>query len=165
MDGVLFIDEAYALINDVGSSQGFGQEAIDTLVKDMDDNRDRLVVILAGYNDEMDAFLESNPGLRSRFPNVLVFPDYSIDELLTITSRFFTDKGYLLPPETVSAIRANLAAAMQDEHFGNGRYARNLYEQTLRNQALRLLPDDTLTREELQTVQAADIPSKERSST
>ncbi|HEY5467166.1 MAG TPA: AAA family ATPase, partial [Clostridia bacterium] len=137
MDGVLFVDEAYALINDVGSSQGFGQEAIDTLVKDMDDNRDRLVVILAGYSDEMDAFLTSNPGLRSRFPNVLVFTDYSIDELLEITGRFFSEKGFLLPEEARNAIRANFTAAMQDMHFGNGRYARNLYEQTLRNQAMR----------------------------
>ena len=157
MDGVLFIDEAYALINDVGSSQGFGQEAIDTIVKDMDDNRDRLVVVLAGYIDEMDAFLVSNPGLRSRFPNVLVFEDYSVDELMSITELFFKDKGYVLAEDAKEAIRANLAAAMLDEHFGNGRYARNLYERALRNQALRLLPDETLTREELQTILAVDI--------
>lgn len=158
MDGILFIDEAYSLINDVGSSQGFGQEAIDTLVKDMDDNRDRIVVVLAGYTLEMEAFLMSNPGLRSRFPTVLEFPDYSVEELMAITSTFYDAKGYLLTDGARKALQENLASASREEHFGNGRYARNLYEQSLRNQALRLVQDKDLTRDELRTVTEKDIP-------
>lgn len=158
LDGVLFVDEAYALVSDVGSSQGFGQEAVDTLVKDMDDNRDRLIVVLAGYCDEMDAFIASNPGLRSRFPTVLTFEDYTLDELMAIAELFFAQKKYVLSEDAKTALREHLGQAMRQLHFGNGRYARNLYEKALRNQAMRLLPDNDLTREELQTITAADIP-------
>ena len=94
LGGVLFIDEAYALAQ--GGYNDFGQEAIDTLVKMMDDNRDRLVVILAGYSDDMNKFLDKNAGLHSRFANIIEFPDYSTDELMQIADGFYSEQGYVL---------------------------------------------------------------------
>ena len=106
----------------------------------------------------MDAFIASNPGLRSRFPTVLTFEDYTLDELMSIAELFFSQKKYVLTDDAKTALRNHLGQAMQQLHFGNGRYARNLYEKALRNQAMRLLPDNDLTREELQTITSADIP-------
>ena len=140
----MFVDEAYALVNDVGSSQGFGQEAVDTLVKDMDDNRDRLVVVLAGYCDEMDAFIASNPGLRSRFPTVLTFEDYTLDELMAIAELFFSQKKYVLTDDAKGAPAGSSGTSHAAAPIsGTGRYARNLYEKALRNQAMRLLRTTT----------------------
>ncbi|MDR2006602.1 MAG: AAA family ATPase, partial [Acidaminococcales bacterium] len=155
MDGVLFIDEAYALAQ--GGANDFGREAIDTLVKLMDDNRERLVVILAGYSQNMDDFLQTNPGLKSRFPNIIEFADYSVDELLLIADGIYSSKGYALSDSAKTKLKNLLQRAVTQEAFGNGRYVRNLFERSVNRQALRLNTDTDLTREELITIRAADI--------
>jgi len=155
LDGVLFIDEAYSLAQ--GGANDFGREAIDTLVKLMDDNRDRLVVILAGYSKNMDDFLLTNPGLKSRFPNIIEFPDYSVDELLIIADNLYSSKGYVLGNGARAKLLAIFEKAVQKEAFGNGRYVRNVFERSVNNQALRLSGDTDLTREELETIEAVDI--------
>jgi len=136
MDGVLFIDEAYSLAQ--GGENDFGKEAIDTLVKLMDDNRERLVVILAGYSRDMDDFLKVNPGLKSRFPNIIEFADYTLDELLQIAYKFYEDKGYVLSEAAKAKLAQILDEARKEEAFGNGRYVRNVFERSVNNQALRL---------------------------
>ncbi|MEK3934857.1 AAA family ATPase [Sporosarcina sp. FSL W7-1349] len=155
MDGVLFIDEAYSLAQ--GGANDFGKEAIDTLVKMMDDHRDRLVVILAGYSEDMDRFLAINPGLKSRFPNIIEFKDYSTDQLMKISEQFFQGRGYVLDAPAKEKLEKILSEVSQESHFGNGRYVRNLYERAINNQAIRLSGDMQLTREELMTIQADDL--------
>lgn len=135
-NGVLFIDEAYALSQ--GGNSDFGKEAIDTLIKLMDDNRDKLVVILAGYSKEMTEFLDVNSGLMSRFPNVIEFEDYTVDELMVIADKMYQKNGYNLTEEAKEKLKMILAVAKQDVRFGNGRYVRNVFERSLNNQALRL---------------------------
>ncbi|MCR4397824.1 MAG: AAA family ATPase [Firmicutes bacterium] len=157
LDGILFIDEAYSLAQEAGSGADFGREAIDTLVKEMDDNRDRLVVILAGYSAEMDAFLDTNPGLKSRFPTVIEFPDYSTAELEQIAARMFASAGFRLTEGASARIREILEAARQESHFGNGRYVRNLFEKAVRNQAVRLQREARFDRDSLETIEDADI--------
>src|SRR5262249_21621517 len=139
LDGVLFIDEAYALARG-GRYPGadFGQEAIETLLKRMEDHRHRLVVIVAGYPRLMHEFLDSNPGLRSRFARELVFPDYSNDELVAITHRFAAENEYLLAEGAEAELRRIFERAQRGEGFGNARYARTIFEQALNAQALRL---------------------------
>ena len=155
MDGVLFIDEAYALAQ--GGTNDFGKEAIDTLVKMMDDHRDRLVVILAGYDEDMDQFLAINPGLKSRFPNIIGFADYSTEQLLLISDQFFEGRGYEIDAQAKEKMAGILSEVSRESHFGNGRYVRNLYERAINNQAIRLSADPHLTREELMTIQSADL--------
>jgi SpoVK/Ycf46/Vps4 family AAA+-type ATPase len=155
MDGVLFIDEAYSLSQ--GGGGDFGKEAIDTLVKLMDDFRDRIVIILAGYSQDMENFLSVNPGLKSRFPSIIEFPDYSVEELLHISEIFFKSKGYELNEEAKNKLQAILAKAKLDPQFGNGRYVRNIFERSVNNQAMRLITDTDLTREELSTIIDEDI--------
>ncbi len=155
LGGVLFIDEAYSLAQ--GGQNDFGQEAIDTLVKMMDDNRDNLVVILAGYRDDMKHFLTKNVGLHSRFPNIIEFPDYTVDELMEIADGMYTASGYTLNDEGKKLLRDHLIAAKQDKHFGNGRYVRNIFERSLNNQALRLSSEAKLSREDLITITKDDI--------
>jgi SpoVK/Ycf46/Vps4 family AAA+-type ATPase len=155
MDGVLFIDEAYSLSQ--GGGGDFGKEAIDTLVKLMDDYRDRIVIILAGYSQDMENFLSINPGLKSRFPNIIEFPDYSVEELLQISEIFFSSKGYELNAEAKNKLQAILADAKLDPQFGNGRYVRNIFERAVNNQAMRLITDADLTKEELSTITDEDI--------
>lgn len=155
LGGVLFIDEAYALAQ--GGQNDFGQEAIDTLVKMMDDNRDNLVVILAGYRDDMKHFLTKNVGLHSRFPNIIEFPDYTVDELMEIADGMYTASGYTLNDEGKKLLRDHLIAAKQDKHFGNGRYVRNIFERSLNNQALRLSSEAKLSREDLIIITKEDI--------
>ena len=155
MDGVLFIDEAYALSQ--GGENDFGREAIDTLVKLMDDNRERLVVILAGYSNDMDKFLQMNAGLKSRFPNIIEFKDYNVEELILLSANFFKSKGYKLEDVAKIKLKNILTEASKEPQFGNGRYVRNLFERAVNNQALRLITDDDLTKEELTTIEEADI--------
>lgn len=155
MDGVLFVDEAYSLSQ--GGVNDFGKEAIDTLVKLMDDYRDRIVVILAGYSKDMDDFISINPGLKSRFPNIIAFTDYSVEELLQITDLLFKNKGYEISPEARIKLKDILADAKLDSQFGNGRYVRNIFEKAVNNQAMRLSTDIDLTKEELVTIIDSDI--------
>ena len=137
LDGVLFVDEAYALAR-AGERLDFGDEAIETLLKRMEDNRHRLVVIVAGYPRLMRMFLESNPGLRSRFSREIDFPDYSTDELVAIFGRFATDAEYRLGEDAAEALQSIFGDVERDERFGNARFARTLFEQALNAQALRL---------------------------
>ena len=155
LDGVLFIDEAYALAQ--GGENDFGREAIDTLVKLMDDNRDRLVVILAGYSNDMDNFLMKNAGLKSRFANIIEFSDYSTDELLEIAEKQYNSKGYVIADDAKNILRDLFESAKQNSQFGNGRFVRNVFEKSVNNQALRLSMDMDLTKEELITITAEDI--------
>ena len=157
LGGVLFIDEAYSLSNAGGSGNDFGKEAIDALVKLVDDNRDRVVVILAGYTQDMADFLNINPGLKSRFPNVIEFKDYTTDDLMKIAEMFYSNNGYILTEAAASKLKSIFDAAKLVKDFGNGRYARNVYEKSLNNQAMRLSTDPDLTREELTTIEADDI--------
>ena len=155
LDGVLFIDEAYSLAQ--GGENDFGREAIDTLVKLMDDNRDRLVVILAGYSNDMDNFLMKNAGLKSRFANIIEFPDYSTDELIEIAEKQYNSKGYVIADDAKYVLRDLFDSAKQNSQFGNGRFVRNVFEKSVNNQALRLSTDTDLTKEELITITAEDI--------
>jgi stage V sporulation protein K len=137
LDGVLFIDEAYALARG-DERQDFGPEAIETLLKRMEDYRHRLVVIVAGYPRLMEMFLDSNPGLRSRFSREITFPDYSTEELVEILHRFGRDNEYVLAEGVDPALVSILAGASRSERFGNARFVRTLFEQALNAQALRL---------------------------
>jgi stage V sporulation protein K len=137
LDGVLFIDEAYALAPEAGRLD-YGAEAIETLLKRMEDYRERLVVIVAGYPRLMHRFLDSNPGLRSRFAREITFPDYSTEELLAISAKFAAENEYALGDDASAVLRGVLEAAARGEGFGNARFARTLFEQALNAQALRL---------------------------
>lgn len=155
LGGVLFIDEAYALAQ--GGETDFGREAIDTLVKMMDDNRDRLVVILAGYSEDMKRFLDKNPGLRSRFANIIEFPDYSVEELMQIADGMYEAQGYVLNAAGRAAFREKVETARRDRQFGNGRYVRNVFERSLNHQALRVSNSGEFTKESLTTITEEDI--------
>jgi stage V sporulation protein K len=164
LDGVLFVDEAYALSRDAVGLD-FGDEAIETLLKRMEDNRHRLVVIVAGYPRLMRRFLESNPGLRSRFSREIEFPDYSTDDLVEIFGLFATEAEYTLGDGTEDALRAIFQNAERDESFGNARFARTLFEQSLNAQALRLGDGDVeaLTHAELMRLTPEDLVAGARS--
>ncbi|MGH3382480.1 MAG: right-handed parallel beta-helix repeat-containing protein [Actinoallomurus sp.] len=137
LGGVLFIDEAYTLTPE-GASNDFGREAVETLLKLMEDHRDEVVVIAAGYTDEMRRFLSSNPGLASRFSRHVEFEDYSTEELVTIMRNQAGTAGYECAPETVAALRTYVEALPRDRSFGNGRLARQLLERMITRQARRL---------------------------
>jgi len=156
LGGVLFIDEAYSLAR--GGEKDFGKEAIDALVKAMEDNKDNLVLILAGYRHEMEWFLQSNPGLRSRFPIHIDFPDYSLDELLAIGNSMFKSRQYELTAEGSEALRVHLQSLLNSHPYaGNARLVRNLVEKTVRKQAVRLFQKPSSSREELIQILPADI--------
>lgn len=157
MGGILFIDEAYSLAR--GGEKDFGKEAIDTLVKAMEDHKDQLIAILAGYQREMEQFLASNPGLRSRFPIHIDFPDYSADELLQIAHLMLRQREYRLS----AAARAKLSAMLKaeagryDPNFGNARLVRNIIERAIRRQAVRLVRKQRISREELMLIEEVDL--------
>jgi len=157
LDGVLFIDEAYTLSR--GEENDFGREAIDTLVKLMEDYRDRIVIVLAGYTDEMDKFLKTNSGLKSRFPNIIEFPDYSTDELLSIVDLQVKKNGYILSVDAKLKIKQLLEENRVEPNFGNGRGIRNLFEKAVKNMAVRLANTDQgiLTKENYETILPDDI--------
>ncbi len=155
LDGVLLVDEAYALAR--GGEKDFGREAIDTLVKLMEDHRDRLVVIAAGYPTEMAELIATNPGLESRFPRTIHFPDYSDDELVEILGLICESRHYELDEDAVEAARAWFATVPRDRGFGNGRLARNLLEAAIARHASRIVDVQDPTNEQLLTLNAADI--------
>ena len=160
LGGVLFIDEAYALNG--GGANDFGQEAIDTLLKAMEDHRDDLVVIVAGYDGLMERFIHSNPGLESRFNRFLHFADYTVQELLDIF-RMQCRKGcYTLDPAAEAPLRALLEKRLEDaDSFGNARGVRNLFEQILVRQAGRLARQEVVSKEDLMRLTAEDVPAME----
>ena len=166
LDGVLFVDEAYSLAPEE-PGRDFGPEAIEVLLKRMEDYRERLVVIVAGYPRLMNHFLDSNPGLRSRFSREIVFPDYSTADLLAITRKFASEGEYLLTDDAAEAFRALFDSARRGEGFGNARYARTIFEQALNQQALRLAaleekPLEQLERHELTELSAEDVRAAAR---
>ena len=157
LDGVLFIDEAYSLVG--GGDNDYGKEAIATLLKRMEDDRDRLVVILAGYSDEMKQFIDSNPGLQSRFNRYIHFPDYNADELFQIFEVNCKKNDYVMTEEAKTALKSLLdkAVAEKDKNFGNARFVRNLFEKTLERQANRLSKQENLSKEMLTEITESDL--------
>lgn len=157
LDGILFIDEAYSLAD--GGSQDYGKEAIATLLKRMEDDRDRLIVILAGYTDQIKHFIDSNPGLQSRFNRYIEFPDYSAEELFQIFLSRARKYDYKLSEPAVSTLKQVLTNAVshKDRNFGNGRFARNLFEKVIEKQAGRLLSTTNVSSEFLSTIEPDDI--------
>ena len=158
LGGVLFIDEAYSLYR--GEQDSFGLEAIDTLVKGMEDHRDELVVILAGYTKEMETFLTANSGLASRFPNKIEFPDYTADELLDITTVLAKGKGYRLAESCTFPLLGyyKRRQALDSRTAGNGRLARNTLEKAIFNQSRRLVAEPAA---ELDLILPSDLEFEE----
>jgi stage V sporulation protein K len=160
LGGVLFIDEAYSLAR--GGEKDFGKESIDALVKAMEDNKDNLVLILAGYRQEMEWFLQSNPGLRSRFPIHIDFPDYTLDELLSIGNLMLKTRQYELNIEAKESLRLHLSSLLNTHpHAGNARLVRNLVEKIVRKQAVRLFQKPSSSREELIQILPVDINTED----
>jgi stage V sporulation protein K len=154
--GILFIDEAYSLAR--GGEKDFGKEAIDTLVKAMEDKQHDFILILAGYSDEMDHFLTLNPGLPSRLPVVIEFPDYTIDELMEIGDKMLKERQYTLSKAADRKLRKHLQLKKgEDTTFSNGRYIRNIIEKTIRTQAVRLLREGKRSKEDLVLLQECDL--------
>ena len=159
MGGVLFIDEAYSLAGETDDS--YGKEAIETILKAMEDHRDELVVIVAGYTELMHKFIESNPGLSSRFSKYFEFPDYAGEELLAIFNRFCDKNGYVLDDEAASLLKQHFDGLFErrDEHFGNARTARNIFEKAINAQADRLAILLEILDSDLERITTEDISS------
>lgn len=158
LDGVLFIDEAYSLVS--SDSSDYGHEAISTLLKRMEDDRERLVIILAGYSDEMKDFINSNPGLESRFNRYIHFDDYSEEELIKIFVKISENNDYLLSEDAKDKLRECIHEELKTKasNFGNARFIRNLFEKTLENLATRISKYDNVSKIDLQTILSSDIP-------
>ncbi|MFJ2095312.1 right-handed parallel beta-helix repeat-containing protein [Streptomyces sp. NPDC087901] len=157
MGGVLFIDEAYTLTPE-GSSNDFGREAVDTLLKLMEDHRDDTVVIVAGYTNEMQRFLASNPGLASRFSRFVEFENYSTEELVTIIAGHAVASGYECAPQTLTSLHTYIDGLPRNRSFGNARLARKLLENMMTRQAGRLGGLAAPTVEDLKLLLLADLP-------
>ena len=157
IDGVLFIDEAYTLVS--GGDRDYGGEAIATLLKRMEDDRDRIVVILAGYTDEMKRFVDSNPGLQSRFGRYIEFPDYTAEELAEIFLSIANKSEYVCDKDVEASIVQIMERAVQakDKNFGNARFVRNLFEKAIQRQAVRLSTVAPLTSEMLAELTLHDL--------
>jgi hypothetical protein len=155
LGGMLLIDEAYALAR--GGEDDFGREAIDTLVKFMEDHRDDLAIVAAGYTDEMAALIDTNPGLKSRFTRTISFPDYTDDELVRIFEMLGDKHRYQLTDDARARVRHFIATEPRTRGFGNARFVRNLFETAIAHQAMRLAPLSDPTDEHLVTLTAADI--------
>ena len=157
--GVLFIDEAYALNDRYGNQKGFGEEATDALVKEMEDRRESLVVILAGYKDPMMDYISINPGLKSRIPMIIEFPDYSSQELVEIAERISETRGLTLTIEAKTKIGLIMDADRSSEGFGNARAVENLLDSAQRNATLRISHLGNLaTESEARTIIEVDFP-------
>jgi len=157
LGGVLFIDEAYSLAN--GSDNDFGQEAIDTILKAMEDHREDLVVIVAGYSEPMDRFINSNPGLQSRFNKYFYFEDYTGEQLMAIFAGMCSKNGYTLTEETRKTAESFFQTLFEtrDENFGNARDVRNIFENMVVRQADRLSTVDAPDKEALMTITPGDL--------
>lgn len=157
LGGILFIDEAYSLAR--GGEKDFGKEAIDTLVKHMEDKGNEFVLILAGYSREMDQFLSLNPGLQSRFPLVIDFPDYTVNQLMEISGIMLKEREYALSKEAEWKLRDHLTMVKNQMPFtfSNGRYIRNIIEKGIRTQAMRLLMNESYRREDLLVIKSIDL--------
>lgn len=155
--GILFIDEAYSLAR--GGEKDFGKEAIDCMVKAMEDHKDELILILAGYQKEMEKFMLTNPGLRSRFPIHIDFPDYNRQELLQIAEQLCIKRQYHLNNQAKIALLSllNPPENNSDDNFGNARTVRNIIEKAIRRQAVRLITKNSTTREELMVLEPCDL--------
>jgi SpoVK/Ycf46/Vps4 family AAA+-type ATPase len=160
--GILFVDEAYQLVS--GENDDYGKEAIATLLKRMEDDRDRLIVIAAGYTDEMRDFLDANSGLRSRFPRMIEFADYTAPELAAIFRSMAKKNEFALAPDLDAGLDAAIAklTAKRDRTFGNARFVRQLFEDATARQATRLAESGELDAEALKTLALADLSSGER---
>jgi probable Rubsico expression protein CbbX len=157
MGGVLFIDEAYYLYRPE-NERDYGQEAIEILLQVMENQRDDLVVILAGYKDRMDTFFRSNPGLSSRIAHHIDFPDYSAQELLSISDLMLTQMQYRVSPAARDALSEYIERRMQQPHFANARSIRNALDRARLRQANRLFAlSESVDREQLMTIEAEDI--------
>ena len=159
LGGILFIDEAYTLTANKGEGD-FGQEAVDTLLKAMEDNRDNLVVIVAGYPDLMDEFLSSNPGLRSRFNKFIFFDDYKADELFEILLGMAKKQDYVLSEDAKIKAKEYFVQACENktENFANAREARNYFEKAVSKQATRLVKNiGSIDEQMLLTIEAEDL--------
>lgn len=155
LGGMLLIDEAYALAR--GGENDFGREAIDTLVKFMEDHRDDLAIVAAGYIDEMREFIDTNPGLKSRFTRTVTFPDYTTDELVLIFAGLGDKNRYLCSDDAIDKVRSMIESEPRTRGFGNARFVRNLFETAVSHQAMRLAPLSDPSDEQLTTLTAADI--------
>lgn len=156
LDGVLFIDEAYSL---VAGGNDYGAEAIATLLKRLEDNRDRLVVILAGYTDEIREFIESNPGLQSRFNRYIHFNDYSTEELMDVFKYNLKRSRYKIKRDAYELLyeKVSYAVSTKDKNFGNARYVRNIFEKVIQQQANRLAKQISIVSEDLSLITKEDI--------
>lgn len=157
LGGILFIDEAYALAR--GGEKDFGKEAIDTLVKGMEDHKDEFVLILAGYPYEMNYFLTTNPGLPSRFPLQMEFHDYTVSELLKIAEIMVEDRDYRLSEQAKRTLKQKiyLEIQRQPENFSNARFVRNLIEKAIREHAVRMLKQKDYSKADLMNLSAQDF--------
>ncbi|MBP3807858.1 MAG: AAA family ATPase [Eubacterium sp.] len=157
MGGILFIDEAYTLTNAEG--EDFGQEAVDTILKRMEDNRQDFIVIVAGYTDEMREFINSNPGLKSRFNKFIEFPDYSGDEMIKIFDLMCVSQDYVLNKEATDYVAEHLRdlAENHEEHFANAREVRNYFERCIERQATRVVSEPNIDANSLTTFKLPDV--------
>ncbi|SDB92851.1 AAA family ATPase [Shouchella lonarensis] len=160
--GVLFIDEAYALSR--GGEKDFGKEAIDTLVKGMEDKANEFVLIIAGYCEEMDYFMSLNPGLPSRFPIAVTFPNYTVDQLMDMLRNMAKERDYVLVESAYKGVRAHIKRVIEEEAhtFSNGRYIRNLMEEAIRLQAVRIMKQNDYTKQALQQLRLEDFDLSSR---
>jgi len=157
MGGILFIDEAYTLTNAEG--EDFGQEAVDTILKRMEDNRQDFIVIVAGYTDEMREFINSNPGLKSRFNKFIEFPDYSGEEMIKIFDLMCVSQDYVLNKEATDYVAEHLRdlAENHEEHFANAREVRNYFERCIERQATRVVSEPNIDANSLTTFKLPDV--------
>jgi len=163
IDGILFIDEAYSLARDVGDKEGFGNEAIDALVKRMEDNRNRLIVIVAGYSEEMHKFLRSNPGLSSRFNRYFHFDHYTPAELLKIFQNICEKNQYNLSPDAKNLVMELFmeVSKYRSRNFGNGRFVRNFFDKVREMHSERVVRIKKRTESDLKEIRPPDIPKRE----